>query len=154
MAMQTKLKEMFHYDPATGLFVRRKSKGNTKAGDIAGSKDTKGYLRVLFNGRREKLHRLAFLYMEGRFPEGQVDHINGIKDDNRWKNLREVSNEVNASNRHRPNANNRSGLLGVHRYKDRYRALFRGQHLGMFDTPEEAHSEYQRSRREYESRVH
>lgn len=152
--LQAKLKELFHYDPETGLFVRKVSRGNTKAGDVAGSKDNKGYLRVLFNGKREKLHRLAFLYMEGRFPSGQVDHKNGVKDDNRWENLREVSNEENASNRTKSNTNNQLGVLGVYRFGDKYRAMFKGKHLGLFETIDEAAAAYQRARSEYESRVY
>ena len=99
MSTQKKLKEMLHYNPETGVFARKISRGNTKAGPIAGSKDKKGYIRVLFNGRRERLNRLAFLYMNGEFPKGQAAHENGIKDDNRWENLRDLTNEENASNR-------------------------------------------------------
>ena len=149
MTLQDKLKEQFQYNPETGVFTRLVSRGNTKAGDVAGSKDTKGYLRVLFNGRREKLHRLAYLYMEGRMPSAQVDHEDGVKDNNKWDNLRELNNERNASNRVRENSNNSLGFLGVHRCKSKYRASFKGRCLGLYDTPEQAHKAYLNAKEKY-----
>lgn len=149
MTLQSELKKELHYDPETGVFTRLVSKGNTKVGDVAGSVDTKGYLRVLFKGRREKLHRLAVLYMTGRMPIAQVDHEDGVKDNNRWSNLREMDNEGNASNRVRSNSNNSLGMLGVHRCKNKYRAAFKGKCLGLHDTPEEAQQAYETAKENY-----
>jgi hypothetical protein len=91
--------------------------------------------------------------MNGEFPKGQADHENGIKDDNRWENLRDLTNEENASNRVRANTNNSLGFLGVHRCKNKFRAIFKGKCLGLYPTPEEAHAAYQRARSEYESTI-
>jgi len=54
-------------------------------------------------------HRLAWFYMEGEWPTG---HINHIRDDNRWVNLREVSNQENHKNQS-ISINNKSGVIGV-----------------------------------------
>jgi hypothetical protein len=65
------------------------NRGSVKAGSIAGSTDV--YTQIQLDGELYAAHRLAFLYMEGEFPPDQVDHINGITDDNRWGNLRKCS---------------------------------------------------------------
>ena len=150
MTKQDKLKELFYYDKEGGLFIRKVSKGNTKDGDVAGSKDSKGYLRVLFDGRREKIHRLAFLYVTGSMPSNHVDHRNGIKSDNAWTNLRDVTNEVNCSNRSKHNKNNKESILGVHSHKNKYRAKFKGVCLGLYNTPDEASEAYTEARGLYE----
>ena len=54
-----------HYDPLTGIFTRRKSAGNAKAGTRIGSRCSKGYLKAKVLGEYVKLHRLAWFYMRG-----------------------------------------------------------------------------------------
>ncbi len=88
---QAELVENLSYDPDSGVFRRKISNTRAvKAGDIAGSQNGKGYLTMMVCGRVYKAHRLAFLYMTGSFPPEEVDHINGIRDDNRWACLRAV----------------------------------------------------------------
>jgi hypothetical protein len=89
------------YDPESGDFVYKVSRGPRKEGDIAGSVSVHGY-RTIGVGpkgshRQYGAHRLAFLIMEGRMP-GIIDHINGIKDDNRYCNLRECTTQQNCMN--------------------------------------------------------
>ena len=67
-------------------------------------------------GKSYRAHRLAFLYMLGRLPDGEVDHINHIKDDNRWENLRDVTKQDNCKNLGLSKANT-SGVTGVHFFK-------------------------------------
>jgi hypothetical protein len=108
---QEQLKELLHYDPETGVFTWKESRGNVKAGQIAGWEND-GYLKIQINKKSEQLHRLAFLYMTGELPAEQVDHKNQNRSDNRWENLREVSQAENLKNK-TLGANNKSGLLGV-----------------------------------------
>jgi hypothetical protein len=67
--VENRLREIFSYDPDTGNLTRRKRTGNRgRVGDVVGSRDSHGYLRIEFSGRMYKIHRLAFLYMLGRLP--------------------------------------------------------------------------------------
>lgn len=119
------IRSAFKYDPDTGIFTRLKSAGNVKAGSVAGSADTKGYLRIMFQGTRYKCHRLAWYFTHGTWPDGVIDHINGDKADNRIVNLRDVTNKENCLNRHGANKNSQTGTLGIYpqgakfRYKTR-----------------------------------
>jgi hypothetical protein len=69
-----------------------------KVGDTVGTYDGNGYLDTRIGGKTYKLHRLAFLYMEGEFPPDQVDHINTVRSDNRWVNLRKYTQLENMNN--------------------------------------------------------
>jgi len=82
------------------------------AGDVCGCLGSNGYLEAVINYVHYRLHRLAFLYMEGYLPEYSVDHKNGKRDDNRWCNLRHVSQRCNMQNC-KASANNQSGFIGV-----------------------------------------
>jgi hypothetical protein len=84
--------KLLAYDPETGDFLWRKSRSRVaRAGDIAGSEDGQGYVVIMVNQRHYQAHRLAFLFMTGKWPVGVIDHINTIRNDNRWCNLRELS---------------------------------------------------------------
>lgn len=98
MLTQEKLKTILLYDSDTGDFIWIKSiKGTKGIGKKAGTITNKGYVDVCIEGKKYGLHRLAFLYKTNRFPK-MVDHINGIKSDNRWCNLRECSFTENSLN--------------------------------------------------------
>ncbi len=115
---QERLKELLHYDPETGVFTRKTRTSNcVSIGDIAGNTRKKdGYHVIRVRGGRYPAHRLAFLYMEGDFPTHHVDHINHIRHDNRWCNLRHVKRDDNLKNR-TLQKNNSSGINGVHWHK-------------------------------------
>lgn len=146
---QARLKHLLDYDPATGIFVRRVSlRGHSRAGDVVGKKLPTGYLLVMIDGRQQYLHRLAFLYMTGSFPANHVDHINGVRGDNRWCNLRNVTRSENQHNFGRPNRNGSTGYLGVSFHKSR--GMFRAtitingvsRHIGHYPTAALAHEAY------------
>jgi len=111
---QNRLKELLEYNPETGLFIRKKTTAsNAQVGNIAGflNKHT-GYKSIHIDGKEYYCHRLAFLYMNGFLPEKQVDHINRIKDDNRWINLRNATSTENLQNTSLRKSN-KSGEKGV-----------------------------------------
>jgi len=105
------VRELLTYDPTTGVFVWRESRGSAKVGDVAGRKAA-GYQQIKIARRLYGSHRLAWLWVKGVWPEQELDHINGVKDDNRMVNLRAVTHGENQKNR-KQNVNNTSGVTGV-----------------------------------------
>lgn len=108
---QAQLKERLHYNPNTGIFTRIKGRHKSRIGKAAGY-NHHGYIRIKIMTFDCAAHRLAFLYMLGAFPVNQVDHINQTKTDNRWCNLRDVTQAINNRNASR-RADNESGATGV-----------------------------------------
>ena len=96
---QNHLKSVLEYNHLTGIFKwKQRLSPIIKIGEAAGTIDCHGYIRIQLNKKKYKAHRLAFLYMNGFFPENEVDHINRIKTDNRWENLRNATRHENANN--------------------------------------------------------
>jgi hypothetical protein len=150
---QARLRELLHYEPSTGELRWMLSIGGVKAGAIAGSTDSQGYVRVRLDGRTYKAHRLAWLWVHGELPEHEIDHINGGKADNRIANLRDVRHQTNTENLRLPRVTNKSGLLGVRPKAGRWHASIRlnqvAHHLGSFQTKEAAHAAYLAAKRKY-----
>jgi hypothetical protein len=145
---QVRLLEVLHYDPETGIFTRKISLAyNAAVGDPVGHISGDGYLHASIDGKKYKLHRLAWLYMMGEWPPEQLDHKNMWRTDNRWDNLREATNAENNRNRG-AQSNNRSGLKGASwvakagRWQARIVVNGQRKYLGLFDTAEEAHAAY------------
>jgi hypothetical protein len=110
---QERLKEALHYNPKIGVFTWNLNRPmNIRVGDVAGYIDAAGYRVICIDGDQYKAHRLSFLYMNGYSPEYEVDHKNGIRDDNRWDNLRHVTRACNLQNQ-KVYKNNSSGFTGV-----------------------------------------
>lgn len=119
MIDQKRLIEVITYDPETGNFAWRHSRSGRRDG-VVGSLDANGYVRACIDGKRYLLHRLAFLYMTGAFPENHVDHVDRDKLNNSWRNLRKavpLENNKNVGLR----VVNTSGATGVWWEKDRCR---------------------------------
>lgn len=113
MLTQDRLKELLHYDMITGNFTWYFRKRGVKKSMLAGGLSVNGrYLRIGVEGERYFAHRLAFLYVEGFFPKGEVDHISGNGLDNKWSNLRVVDHPENMRNIKISRANT-SGFTGV-----------------------------------------
>lgn len=143
-----RLRELLEYNHETGDFVRMtRIPGVCRPGDIAGTIDTKGYVNIVIDGRRYKAHRLAWLYVHGEWPASQIDHVNMIKSDNRFENLRPATQSQNQGNTG-VRKTNTSGFKGVFFKKShsKWCALAHRNgsrwHIGYFRTPEEAHSAY------------
>ena len=98
MLTQDYLKELLHYNPITGDFTWNNTRGGSSAKSLAGAKGKLGYRRISIDTRLYLAHRLAFLYMEGRLPSGNVDHKDGDPSNNSWCNLRECTQAQNVQN--------------------------------------------------------
>lgn len=144
---QTKLRQLFDYNPETGEFI------NKKSGKSVGSMDkSTGYIRYRFAGKNYRLHRLIWVWLHSDVPDGfVVDHRNNIRTDNRADNLRLLSVRGNNENIEKGNRNNKIGIRGVHQCGQSYRAVIvvcgRNIHLGMFATPEQAGAEYHKHKK-------
>lgn len=155
------VRQLIDYDPDTGILtwrpMTRAECGSEMAwrarhsvfGKAAGSIMPNGYRSLLFRGRRYYAHRMAWLLMEGEWPCVDVDHINGVRDDNRWINLRAATRSQNHQNR----IGNPATGASWHERMGRWRAVItlgrRQKHVGYFDTQEEAAAAYRRAKAEH-----
>lgn len=120
---------------------------NHIAGAIAGSINEDGYVVVETAGKSIGVHRVVWLMHHDQWPQGEIDHCNGVRADNRIQNLRDVIHRLNTENRKKAGVHSKSGLLGVEQIgKQKYRARIRSQgrlhELGTFSSPHEAHNAY------------
>lgn len=140
-------RQLLSYNPETGTFTWRVGRGKARVGSVAGTPCSGGYFQIRIYGRIYSAHRLAWLLTHGVWPENQIDHINGRRDDNRLCNLRLATRSENNRNAKR-RSDNTSGVKGVSfdKARDRWRAQIRvsgrNRHMGYHKTPEEAYAAY------------
>ena len=116
---QEYLRDVLDYQPETGVFTWKISPNKRiRVGDATGTSLSSGYRRVRVLGTSYRAHRLAWFYVHGEWPPEQIDHINGVRDDNRIKNLRCATYTENQKNKRR-GKNNTSGVVGVSWNKQR-----------------------------------
>lgn len=143
-----KLRELLEYDPETGIFIRKKSMRSDRIGKSAGCMQPTGYVIISVLCKPYLAHRLAWLYVNGTWPSGDIDHINRDKSDNRISNLRDVSRSENMGNATATKVS-KTGMRGVHfaKHAGRYRAQIRDRgvmrSLGYFDTAADARAAYE-----------
>lgn len=117
----------------------------------AGTPDYQGYLRLRLRGIRIAAHRLAWALHFNLWPDGEIDHINGDKQDNRIENLRDVPSFVNKQNLRSATKRNKLGVLGVHQRQGRFRADISidgaAKAIGTFASADEAHAAYLAAKR-------
>lgn len=135
---QSILRELYWYNPNTGEMISRRT--NRDTGWIEDK-----YKYISLQNKDYKVHRLIWMYLHDRWPVEMIDHINGIKTDNRFCNLREVNAKQNAENINKINAI--SGLKGVQpasrgRWKTSIGHNKKVIYLGTYDTKEEAYEIY------------
>lgn len=141
---QAEIKELLHYDPETGVFRWRYSVAiRVKPWDVAGTENSLGYVRIKICQKLYLAHRLAWVYMTGESPKDQIDHIDGVRSNNAWVNLREATRKQNMENTSL-RKNNASGFRGAHWHKRDKKWFAQVRHnkkaifLGYFATAEEA----------------
>ncbi len=144
-----RLRELFEYDPETGVFHRKISSSRWPLGYTVGKLRSDGYRIVYVDGALYRAHRLAWLFTFGEWPNQFIDHINGIRDDNRISNLRDVSAAMNQQNQRKAPVSNKScGVLGVtwHAGTSCWKAAIKVNgkriHLGLYKTTALAHEAY------------
>lgn len=147
---------LLDYDQSTGIFRwkararthfssdREFNRWNTRyAGVVAGSPHFSGYIDIGILNQLYRAHHLAWLIVTGAWPFDQIDHINGVRSDNRWSNLRIVTHAENGRNQ-RIGTRNKSGKIGVEwhtatrKWKARIMAHGKRIELGYFDNLDDA----------------
>ena len=146
------IKELLDYNPETGVLTWKKQRSKIKAGDAAGCIASTGYVQISFNYKSYLAHRIIWYLFYNELPSF-IDHINGVRSDNRIVNLRKSSSRENNSNRicHR---NGKS--VGVYQVRNKFRAyiFFKKRiNLGYFKTKEEAENAYFEKRKEIENEI-
>ena len=144
------LKSHLNYDPDTGKFTWIKNAIGQLCGQKAGTILSTGYVGIVLDNKKYLAHRLAFVWMGQEAPE-HTDHINRIKHDNRWCNLRACTRSENSFNRNLINTN-KTKYQGVCKERGKFRAqihqtingVVRCKFLGYFTCPKEAHEAYRK----------
>lgn len=147
-----RLKQLVHYDPDTGVFTHIAPRKKIRVGEQAGGIDPgSGYVVLCIDRKRHYAHRLAFLYMNGKWPAQLVDHRDGNRSNNAFSNLRDAPRLINQQNMRRAACTSSSGLIGAFKKRDRWESRIRVAgtiiRLGVFGTAEEAHAAYVAAKR-------
>ena len=147
------LLSLFLYDPVTGRLQHKANRRRVKVGTYADStRRADGYRQVALrlDGKQYQLkaHRVAWILAHGAIPHGmQIDHINGIRDDNRLCNLRLVTQRENDQNRRR--ARGYSWNKGSSKWEAYIRVDGVRHHLGLFTTEAAARVAYLKAKARY-----
>lgn len=146
----TKVQNAFVVDD-NGNLINRVNRIRAKAGDVAGTPRPDGYKQVCIAGKILLVHRVIFALANGYWPENEVDHANGDKSDNRPENLREATKSQNGANKRllRDGMKGASWCKRARKWRSSIRKNGKQYHIGLFDTPEDAHKAYMRAARAY-----
>lgn len=150
---QEYVKSIMHYDPETGHFKYIVKVRGVKPNTVIGYLQDDGYIRLSINYEKYLAHRIAWLYMTGEWPSGDLDHKDTDKTNNRWDNLREATKTQNKANTKRI-CTNTSGMKGVslnkstNRWKATITINYKSVHLGYFNTKENAAEAYAKAAKE------
>jgi hypothetical protein len=133
------INEYLQYNPETGVIIWNYKGKLAFPGKLAGSINKNGYIQIYLKGKQYYAHRLAWYLHYGKWPTKHVDHINGIRNDNRINNLRDVSASINLLNqkRHREKIikcysfNKKEKIWEVYQHKNNKKF-----HIGRFKSEE------------------
>ncbi len=144
-------RRFLNYDAATGILTwRERVSSRVLAGSVAGGDNGYGYIYLRLQGVLYPAHRIAWILHHGHDASGEIDHVNGVRSDNRLSNLRCATKSQNQANRAKSAKN--PYPKGVSKERSGFRASIasNGQQyfLGRFGTPEEAHRVYMKKARE------
>ena len=144
---QSRLKELLHYDPETGVFVWKVAHPRVRAGGRAGSISSRGYVRIRISGKDYWAHRLAWLYIHGDFPKNEVDHKDGDKTNNRIDNLRDCTHAQNHQNRvSMPGSSSKYPGVSWYKNSKKWRAKIvlhgKDKYLGLYESEVDAYKAY------------
>jgi hypothetical protein len=162
-----RVRALLDYSPETGVFTWRSrpredfssvhefSRWNSRYADtVAGSVGKHGYRSIKIDRAQYKAHRIAWIYMVGHEPNNHIDHTNGMRDDNRWENLRDVPRMENNKNA-KKRSDNSSGVQGVSwqkrmgKWAAQIGVFGKQTHLGYFDSIEDAAGARRRAQQQY-----
>ena len=147
------VRDLFSYDPDTGILTNKKNRQRARMGDVAGCIDSGGYLRITINYKAYSCHRISFLHYYGYLPS-TVDHEDTNRINNRILNLRGCTRQQNGFNS-KIGKNNKSGVKGVcwHKKNNNWRTFInvdgKQKHLGSFKNVEDAKKVVEAARIKY-----
>lgn len=147
------IRSLFKYDPASGILFWDVKRPKVVLGAEAGSTSSTGYKRVTVDGRSYKVHRIIWAIQTGEWPSSDIDHIDGVRDNNKWSNLRLASKSQNGMNRKRTNSNT-SGVKGVYwhsrasKWAAQVKLNRKVYYIGLFDSIDVAKEHVEKKRAE------
>jgi hypothetical protein len=141
-----KANQLLQYDPSSGIIYWKVANKYSRIleGSVAGCLDKRdGYIRVRVGGMKYLAHRLGWLLHTGYWPKDQLDHIDGVRSNNKLENLRECTNAENQQNskKRKDNTTGYVGVIWMPKNK-KYQATFAGHYLGLYKTAEGAYQAY------------
>lgn len=141
----TTVRQVFDYDPDTGVLTWRRHARRETVGKVAGWLEANGRIKVSFRGKNYQAHRIIWLWVHGRWPVNEMDHINRNPADNRIINLREATHSQNGANKVFKSATGFKGVT-VEKRTGKFRAsIWKNNNsigLGTFSTAEAAAAAY------------
>jgi len=141
------MRQRLSYDAETGV-IRWKESGKE-----AGTLTSHGYRQIRFAGKFLYAHRIAWAFIFGKWPDHQIDHVDGNRLNNSARNLRDIPVAINNQNRKKANKNNSTKLLGAYfdkqigKWKSSITLNGRSKHIGVFENAEQAHAAYVQAKR-------
>lgn len=152
MITLNRAKDLLNYHPDTGTFTWKNARGRSRKGMLAGTPNHSDYILIRLDGKHVRAHRLVWLFETGSWPTSILDHIDRVKDNNRFINLREATYQQNTGNTG-IQKDNTSGFRGVSRIGKKWTSQIKvsgdSVYLGYFTTPEEASKVYELTAKEW-----
>jgi hypothetical protein len=151
MLTAQRLRKVLSYERTTGIFRWKISRGPVVVGAVAGAANDRGYRQIRIDRRVYSAGRLAWLYVTGEWPAGDIIYINHDRTDTRWANLREATRSQNGARRL---YKNKLGVRGIwlsksDRYVAQFRLLGKRKYLGTFNTVAEARVAYEKAAKKH-----